>query len=159
MKDFKFLLLFSFLLFFFQCKKDKKSDVQANLLPNGKYILYLEEDSQSHSSCYYYLENDIFYVLRRYTQDTICLSRKAGELFLNTSGELVLTPLQMGISSNPCVFANDLYGGDTMVIHLSNITEATSNFGKKYIKGDYYNLVRSGLPFSISEGIFTLGPS
>lgn len=157
MKVFKITLFAFLLLFFFQCKKDKKEESLKNLLPHGKYILYLETNSQSHSSSNYYLKDNVFYVMRRYTTDTICFERKAGELFSNDNGGIELATLHFGDNPNPCVFENDSYGGDTMICHFSNITEEIGNSGQKYLKGDYYILVNSGHPFSKVKGIFSLG--
>jgi hypothetical protein len=157
MRVFKTTLFAFLLIFFYQCKKDKKEEPIKNLLPNGKYILYLETNSQSHSSSNYYLKDNVFYVMRRYTTDTICFERKAGELFSNVNGGIELATLHFGDNPNPCVFENDSYGGDTMICHFSKITEATSNFGEKYIKGDYYFNLPSNIPYKIQIGIFTLG--
>jgi hypothetical protein len=42
MKDFKALVLLSFLFCFFQCKKDKKSEPVNAILENGKYGFLLQ---------------------------------------------------------------------------------------------------------------------
>jgi hypothetical protein len=156
------ILIFPFLfLLFSQCKKDKKEVVSANLLPDGKGTLYLETNSQSHSSERYYLKNNVLYTLRYNSSgnDTICFDREAGELFLNSEGTINISNLNFAnsLSIDPCSFENDLYGGDTMICHFTKITEATSSLGKKYIKGDFYYNTPSHIPYRRREGIFTFG--
>jgi hypothetical protein len=153
------LILIAILFCFFQCKKDKKDELSTKLLPDGKYILYLETSPQGVGSTNYFLKDNVFYVMRRNTSDTICFDREAGQIFLNSLNKLDLAPLQFGESSNPCEFANDNYGGDTMIYHFYNIVEASNNLNKKYLKGDFYILINSGHPFSRVEGKFSLGPS
>ena len=74
------------------------------------------------------------------------------------NGNITLSPIQMIVrDSDPCYFYTDLIGGDTFVLHFFNITQFTDKNSKKGLKGDFYYLVPSGLPYPKLEGKFLFG--
>lgn len=159
MKGFKLFLLVFFIFNFIKCNKDSKVKPFERVLPNGKYFLHSKSCEDCNGTTYYYIQDNILFALRRISSDSICLTRKAGEIFKNSNGEIAFSPLNMATtnSNDPCVFASDIYGGDTMIFHLSNISQEISNLGVNYIKGNFFMRMPSGLPFENQEGLFTLG--
>ena len=160
MKAIKLIIFVSFILSFSQCKKEKKSEPKYSLLENGNYGFLLDFGNRSVASKQYYLKDNFFYPIGKSIdyKDTTCFGRKAGDLIQVENNNIAIYPIQMIVSDfDPCYFYTDLIGGDTFVLHFINITQFTDQNSKKGLKGDFYYLVPSGLPYSKLEGNFLFG--
>ena len=153
MKGFKTIILFSLLVSFFQCKKESKEKPVEKVLENGLYVLYYQTSNGGQGWNLYLINENNFF--GNYDRRLLCMDRVAG--LVERNGDEIEIPYlhwQNSSSINPCNFYSDLYGGDTMVFHFSNIEMFLDNNLKYGLKGNiFYN---NPSPFWKSNGNFTL---
>jgi hypothetical protein len=148
-------ILFLFVIFtFIQCNKDAKVEPIVRVIPNGTYQFSYKTKYGQGFFLYKIIDNKIYGFLKR---RDICFSKVAGELKLFDDSVRISSLLrQKPTDENTCIYYNEIYGGDTSILHLFDIEIYKDNNLRPALKGNLYYLSPSPQIIMHNFGSFNL---